>query len=58
MTSLNSDEDVVKVMGADVPLAVQIQAFPELSGLFKMQQRAAQDMRDWEEAMALKAERD
>ena len=24
MTSLNSDEDVVKVMGADVPLAVQI----------------------------------
>ena len=27
MTSLNSDEDVVKVMGADVPLAVQIQAF-------------------------------
>ena len=23
MTSLNSDEDVVKVMGADVPLAVQ-----------------------------------
>ena len=37
MTSLNSDEDVVKVMGADVPLAVQIQAFPELAGLFKMQ---------------------
>ena len=34
MTSLNSDEDVVKVMGADVPLAVQEQAFPELAGLF------------------------
>ena len=29
-TSLNSDEDVVKVMGADVPAAVQSQAFPEL----------------------------
>ena len=27
MTSLNSDEDVVEVMGVDVPLAVQIQAF-------------------------------
>ena len=37
MTSLNSDKDVVKVMGADVPLAVQIQAFLELSGLFKME---------------------
>ena len=58
MTSLNSDEDVVKVMGADVPLAVQIQAFPELSGLFKMERKAAQDRRDWAEAMALKAERD
>ena len=58
MTSLNSDEDVVKVMGADVPLAVQIQAFPELAGLFKMERRAAQDRKDWEEAMALKAERD
>ena len=34
MTSLNSNEDVVKVMGADVPLAVQGQAFPELAGLF------------------------
>ena len=33
-TSLNSDEDVVKVMGADVPLAVQAQAFPELAGLY------------------------
>ena len=58
MTSLNSDEDVVKVMGADVPLAVQIQAFPELTGLFKMERRAAQDRKDWAEAMALKAERD
>ena len=58
MTSLNSDEDVVKVMGADVPLAVRIQAFPELSGLFKMERKAAQDKKDWEEAMALKAERD
>ena len=58
MTSLNSDEDVVKVMGADVPLAVQLQAFPELSGLFKMERKAAQDRKDWAEAMALKAERD
>ena len=58
MTSLNSDEDVVKVMGADVPLAVQIQAFLELAGLFKMERKAAQDRKDWAEAMALKAERD
>ena len=58
MTSLNSDEDVVKVMGADVPLAVQIQAFPELTGLFKMERKATQDKKDWAEAMALKAERD
>ena len=58
MTSLNTDEDVVKVMGADIPLAVQIQAFPELSGLFKMERKAAQDKKDWEEAMALKAERE
>ena len=58
MTSLNSDEDVVKVMSADVPLAVQIQAFPELTGLFKMERKATQDRKDWEEAMALKAERD
>ena len=58
MTSLNSDEDVVKVMGADVPLAVQIQAFPELAGLFKMGRKATQDKKDWEEAMGLKAERD
>ena len=58
MTSLNSDEDVVKVMGVDVPLAVQIQAFPELASLFKMEQKAAQDRKDWKEAMILKAERD
>ena len=58
MTSLNSDEDVVKVMGADVPLVVQIQAFPELAGLFKMERKAAQDRKDWEEALALKAERE
>ena len=36
-TFLNSDKDVVKVMGADIPLVVQSQAFPELAGLFKMQ---------------------
>ena len=58
MTSLNSDEDVVKVMGADIPLAVQVQAFPELAGLFKMERKATQDRKDWEEAMALKVERD
>ena len=58
MTSLNSDEDVVKVMGADVPLAVQIQAFPELAGLFKMERKATQDRKDWEDALALKAERE
>ena len=58
MTSLNSDEDVVKVMGADVPLAVRIQAFPELTGLFKMERKAAQDRKDWEEALALKVERE
>ena len=58
MTSLNSGEDMVKVMGADVPLAVQIQAFPELAGLFKMEQKATQDRKDWDEALALKAERD
>ena len=58
MTSLNSDEDVVKVMGADVPLAVQIQAFPELASLFKMERKAAQDRKDWEEALALKAEQE
>ena len=58
MTSLNSDEDVVKVMGADVPLAVQIQAFPELASLFKMERKAVQEKKDWAEAMAMKAERD
>ena len=58
MTSLNFDEDVVKVMGADVPLAVQIQAFPELAGLFKMERKAAQDRKDWEEALALKVEQE
>ena len=58
MTSLKSGEDVVKVMGADVPLAVQIQVFPELSGLFKMERKAAQDRKDLAEAMALKVERD
>ena len=58
ITSLNSDEDVVKVMGADVPLVVQLQAFPELAGLFRMERKAAQDRKDWAEAMALKAERD
>ena len=58
MTSLNSDEDVVKVMGADVPLAVQEQAFPELAGLFRMQRKATQDKKHWEEALALKVERD
>ena len=58
MTSLNSDEDVVKVMGADVPLVVQIQAFLELTGLFKMERKAAQDRKDWEEALALKAEQE
>ena len=45
-------------MGADVPLAVQIQAFPELAGLFKMERKAVQDRKDWAEAVALKAERD
>ena len=58
MTSLNSNEDVVKVMGADVPLMVQIQAFPELTSLLKMERKAAQDRKDWEEALALKTERD
>ena len=48
MTSLNSDEDVVKVMGADVPLVVQVQAFPELAGLYQMQSRARQEKKDWE----------
>ena len=45
-------------MGADVPLAVQVQAFLELTGLFKMERKAAQNKKDWEEALALKAERE
>ena len=52
-TSLNSDEDVVKVMGADVPLVVQAQAFPELAGLYKMERKARQDKKDWEEMLAM-----
>ena len=52
-TSLNSDEDVVKVMGADVPLAVQAQAFLELTGLYQMQQKAAQDQKDYEEMLEM-----
>ena len=52
-TSLNSDEDVVKVMGADVPLAVQAQAFPELAGLYRMQRRAAQDQKDYKEMLEM-----
>ena len=39
MTSLNSNEDVVKVMGADVPLVVQIQAFPELTAYSKWSEK-------------------
>ena len=45
-TSLNSDEDVVKVMGADVSLAVQAQAFLELAGLYKMERKAQQEKKD------------
>ena len=52
MTSLNS-EDVVKVMGADIPLTVQRQAFLELAGLYRMQQKAAQDRKDYEEMLAM-----
>ena len=52
-TSLNSNEDVVKVMGADVPLAVQAQAFPELAGLYRMQQKAVQDQKDYEEMLEM-----
>ena len=57
-TSLNSDEDIVKVMGTDVPLAVQSQAFPKLAGLFKMQRKAMQDKKDWEEALNIKVMRE
>ena len=53
MTSLNSDEDVVKVMGADVQLAVQAQAFPELAGLYKMERKTRQDKKDWKEMLAM-----
>ena len=52
-TSLNSDEDVVKVMGADVPLSVQAQAFPELASLYQMQRKATQDKKDYEEMLAM-----
>ena len=52
-TSLNSDEDVVKVMGADVPLAVQAQAFLELTGLYRMQRKATQDQKDYEEMLEM-----
>ena len=52
-TSLNSDEDVVKDMGADVPLLVQAQAFPELAGLYWMQRKAMQDKKDYEELLAM-----
>ena len=45
-TSLNSDGDVVKVMGADVSLAVQAQAFLELAGLYKMERKAQQEKKD------------
>ena len=48
-TSLNSNEDVVKIMGADVLLAVQAQGFPELAGLYRMQRKATQDQKDYEE---------
>ena len=51
-TSLNSDEDVVKVMGADVPLSVQSQAFLELTSLYRMQWKAMQDKKDYEEMLA------
>ena len=53
MTSLTSDEDVVKVMGADILLAVQSQAFLELASLYQMQQKAAQDRKDYEEMLAM-----
>ena len=52
-TSLNSDEDVVKVMGADVPLVVQAQAFPELASLYWMQWKAVQDQKDYEEMLEM-----
>ena len=53
-TSLNSNEDVVKVMGADILLAVQAQAFLELTGLYRMQRKAAQDQKDYEEMVKMR----
>ena len=52
-TSLNADEDVVKVMGADVPLAVQAQVFPELAGLYRIQRKATQDQKDYKEMLEM-----
>ena len=52
-TSLNSNEDVVKVMGADITLVVQAQAFLELAGLYRMQQKATQDQKDYEEMLEM-----
>ena len=40
-------------MGADVLLVVQAQAFPELTGLYKMECKAQQDKKDWEEMLAM-----
>ena len=40
-------------MGADVPLVVQAQAFPELTGLYQMQRKAAQDQKDYEEMLEM-----
>ena len=40
-------------MGADIPLVVQAQAFPELTGLYKMVHKAQQDKKDWEEMLAM-----
>ena len=40
-------------MGADVPLTVQAQAFLELASLYKMEHRAQQDKKDWEEMLAM-----
>ena len=51
--SLNSNEDVVKVMGASVLLVVQVEAFPKLAGLYKMEHKAWQDKKGWEEMLAM-----
>ena len=40
-------------MGADIPLVVQAQAFPELTGLYKMVHKAQRDKKDWEEMLAM-----